>query len=235
MRPLPPALCAPGSTFRQVIELLNLFNALHKAWPCWHLLYYLFLLLCAIAASYSWISLDVAQRIPRIPWSVRATCCAFVATPWNSSVGRKGNWILKIHFAEWMQQFIHFEISLQLVYWFAGGCVRKDYTNASVVLRNILMHSLLVREDLMMFISHVPIKFKCPIVGTNSQKGFSLALFNNTRIISFSVSFFFFKNLSYFMAAYFSCHKVRHLSRLKCLLSIRIVRRTQDTWALFYD
>lgn len=98
-----------------------------------------------------------------------------------------------------MQQFIHFEISLQLVYWFAGGCVRKDYTNASVVLRNILMHSLLVREDLMMFISHVPIKFKCPIVGTNSQKGFSLALFNNTRILSFSVSFFFFSRTSHIL------------------------------------
>lgn len=124
-----------------------------------------------------------AEGFPGCPDQPGATCCAFVATPSKLAGSEKARRNSKGPFC-WMNAALHslraFH-SASVAWGAAGGCVRKDYTNASVVLHNTLMHSLLAREDLMMCSPHVPIKFKCPTVGTNSQKGFSPALWKTTQ------------------------------------------------------
>jgi len=129
--------------------------------------------------------------------------------------------------------FIHSTIRL----WSSGGCVLKDYTNACVVLRNILMYSPLdTQKDLMIFM--FPSSSSAPQSAQIRKKGFSFLFVQlhenpfSSRIFFFILSRTFHILWVYKAAAYFSCHKVRHLSHLKCLLSIRIVPSTQNTWIL---
>lgn len=128
---------------------------------------------------------------------------------------------------EWMQSlvltFIHsFMFSIHS-FTAACGCGQGDYTNAC----NILIHSVLLEDLMISSCSHVEVFPSC--TRRKFAKRILALCLNNTRILSQWLSFFSLSQDPFiFMAAYFSCHKVKNtwVASSVCCLSALSMRQS---------
>lgn len=105
----------------------------------------------------------------------------------------------------------------------ACGCGQGDYTNAC----NILIHSALLEDLMISSCSHVEVFPSC--TRRKFAKRILALCLNNTRILSQWLSFFSVSQDPFiFMAAYFSCHKVKNtwVASSVCCLSALSMRQS---------
>lgn len=172
------------------------------------------LLLIFIAKGFPWSRTITLQRCNLLRF-----CCSTPRTKFKCATAKKGPFLLN----EWMHSLVLTSFMFSIHSFTAAcGCGQGDYTNAC----NILIHSAFLEDLMISSCSHVEVfpTHSSQIRKKDFVSHLALCL-NNTRILSQWLSFFFSLSRSFHIYGriFLMSQSQKHLSRLKCLLSKRIV------------